>query len=529
MATVMERGPKGVLEGYELVQGFGLGDDEFSPINVPTLKHLWTNLRPQKETDDVDGYTLRLSCQWKAPETEESKHIEFGLALANDRLFIKTISSDLKLGDSVPTMAYLPPFAGITSREGRINGATRRRRIGEGLAGAILRNLLLDMYQSYVVERNRLQGNKSKISDSDLAVLRRTAPWELLLQTVRSVFGVDIIIREFQEEYHSRIRVDIVRGTADGYHFKRFPDYNARDLMVEGSGFLQWLSVYTLVTTPSLDVLLFDEPDAHLHPTLQRELVNKLDELARATGKQVLLATHSSELLRSVDPERILHARDGRVKYLSSETQKVGLLEGIGSNYSPKFNKIQMGRRVFFMEGTSDALILRILADKLGFEWDPSWTDWITPTGHKHRKHIWQALNDEFGEVVALSLRDRDDSALGDVVERLEDMSYPSSGGFRAILWRRRYIESYLLWPPALADVSGYSEVEVRSILMSNHGLAVGEDFAVSKAPTGLLDARAKLILKELQLDAKDLAKNIPPEAICEDVRTVLEILRDMT
>lgn len=43
--------------------------------------------------------------------------------------------------------------------------------------------------------------------------------------------------------------------------------------MVEGSGFLQWLSVYTLALNPSINVLLLDEPDAHLHTTLQDHLL----------------------------------------------------------------------------------------------------------------------------------------------------------------------------------------------------------------------------------------------------------------
>src|SRR5699024_8974873 len=47
-AMLMERGPNGLLAEATSKQGFGLGDDEFSPINVPSLKHLWTNLKTQK-------------------------------------------------------------------------------------------------------------------------------------------------------------------------------------------------------------------------------------------------------------------------------------------------------------------------------------------------------------------------------------------------------------------------------------------------------------------------------------------------
>lgn len=269
----MERGEEGLLPAATDRQGFGLGDEQFSPINVPSLKHLWTNLKSAKEPDAADGgYTLRLTCEWG--EGDAARELGFGLALVNDRLFIKTATSNLSPGDPTPRIAYLPPFAGIMAREERINGAIRRRRIGEGLAGAVLRNLLLDMQQANLNKRAALRERpaaepgkrRTKISDADLKRLREEDPWELLLQALRGVFNAELMVKDFREEYHSYIEVQVDKGTVDGYQFKRYPGYNPRDLMVEGSGFLQWLSVYTLATSPDADVLLFDEPDAHLHP-----------------------------------------------------------------------------------------------------------------------------------------------------------------------------------------------------------------------------------------------------------------------
>ena len=43
-AIEMKSGLDLFLIGYA-GQGIGLGHDEFSPINVPSLKHLWTNLK----------------------------------------------------------------------------------------------------------------------------------------------------------------------------------------------------------------------------------------------------------------------------------------------------------------------------------------------------------------------------------------------------------------------------------------------------------------------------------------------------
>lgn len=141
-------------------QGLGLGDDEFSPVNVPSLNHLWTNLKSRKETEP-DGYTLKIGCEWDS--NNGPRRLEFGLALANDRLFVKVTDSNLQKDDQIPRVAYLPPFAGITDREMRLPGAIRRRRIGEGLAGAVLRNLLLDMYEQNTAERMRLRAEKTKI------------------------------------------------------------------------------------------------------------------------------------------------------------------------------------------------------------------------------------------------------------------------------------------------------------------------------------------------------------------------------
>ena len=169
-ALEMERGPEIFLAGSHR-QGLGLGDDEFSPINVPTLRHLWTNLRTQKEAEP-DGYTLKLRPQWQLDG--QAKHLEFGLALSNDRLFIKTTDSNLVAGDRIPRIAYLPLFAGISARETRLTGAMRRRRIGEGLAGAVLRNLLLDQSVRNAEQRRDLRGGRSKISDADLK--RRCGP-----------------------------------------------------------------------------------------------------------------------------------------------------------------------------------------------------------------------------------------------------------------------------------------------------------------------------------------------------------------
>lgn len=58
------------------------------------------------------------------------KRLKLALALTNDRLFIKTADTNLEEADALPAVAYLPPFAGISSRENQMSGAERRAMVG---------------------------------------------------------------------------------------------------------------------------------------------------------------------------------------------------------------------------------------------------------------------------------------------------------------------------------------------------------------------------------------------------------------
>jgi hypothetical protein len=532
-ALEMEKGPSVFLAGAAR-QGLGLGDEQFSPIEVPSLRHLWTNLNPQR-AGEPDGYTLKITCTWSVDGAEDVRFLEFGLSLANDRLFMKPTGSNLVAEDTIPRIAYLPPFAGITAREMRLPGAIRRRRIGEGLAGAVLRNLLLDMFDANQAERARLREGRTKISDADLRRLRATDPWELLQNTLRTTFSAELVIAPFSDEYHSYIQVEIVKGTVTGFQLKRHPNFKNRDLMVEGSGFLQWLSVYALAVNPTVDVLLLDEPDAHLHTSLQDHLVEELELLASRTGKQILIATHSSEILRQARPASIFEVRGTQGgRYLRQNEQKVPLLAGLGSDYAPRVDRARRTRRLLFIEGSSDAAILRDLAGKLQVPWPDTWVEWRSTAGHRERKHVFLALREEIPDLVAISLRDRDDEPLSTVAEDLTDLNAGELDDFRCLKWRRRYIESYLIWPPALALASGLELDLIESWLRDNHGIAISaENFLPSDAPDALLDLRAKEILKEgdeaifgqLSVTARDVAQALEAEFIPQDIRTFLDEL----
>jgi predicted ATPase len=517
-----ERGPGAFFLGSRH-SGIGMSYDEFSPINIPSLRHLWTNLYPQKTQADQDGYTIRISCSWKLNETP--KILEFGLALANDRLFIKTTNTNLTNGDRVPRLAYLPSFAGITNRETRLPRPIQRRKIGEGLAGSVLRNILLNLQQRNSQERIKLRANRTKLTDIDLRNLRNTDPWELLQQVLRTTFNTELIVAPFKEEYHSYITIEVAKGDVKGYKLTRFPSYKNRDLMVEGSGFLQWLSVYALATDPEIDILLLDEPDAHLHCSLQELLISKLIELTNKTQKQVLIATHSTEVLKRSSPERILELSCNRPpRYLTTENQKVGLLSGLGTAYAPRIDAIMRTKHLLFVEGDFDYTVLKKITQKLGKMWPNEWIEWVNKAGHKERKHLFLALEEEITDLKAISIRDRDDIPINSVGDLLEDKSIDKCPvNLTCKLWRRRNIESYLIWPQAIADTACISLQEVEKRLQEQFGIAVGDSFVQRNAPEALLQVDGKQILKTFAIDPLKVAEKIPYSKIPEDLISIID------
>lgn len=108
------------------------------------------------------------------------------------------------------------------------------------------------------------------------------------------------------------------------------------------------------------------------------------------------------------------------------------------------------------------------------------------------------------------------------------DKSHPSQGEqFVTRKWRRRYIESYLVFPPALSRASGTPEDEIRRVLQDDFALAVGDSFQSRDVPKALMDVHAKEILARFNVSAVQVAKSFTLEEVCADVLQVLDQLGD--
>ena len=517
----------GALLANATASGVGIGAQEFSPIALPNLKHLWSDLRGS------GGYGLRIRCEWYTDQLPaDPRYLEVAFALANDRLFVRCNSSTLVAGETMPRMAYLPPFAGIGPREERMIPAARRRLIGRGLAGAVLRNLIYDFWKRNFNERENIKNPSGRIPRAALSELRRTDAWEQLLLVLEEVFKIGLRVRRFDELYQTAIEILAWDGQLIDGRLRKKTGTSEKDLMVEGSGFLQWFSVYALALNRDLSVLLLDEPDAHLHPALQGHLVHKLGQLARENDKQVLLATHSTTILGETTTDRIFRMEER--DYLNNEAGRVSLFIGLGGQYAPRLDQLKRHRLLFLHDGPSDLEVLKAWARTLGILWPDNLVCWPYTKERAERELLFDTLGSDIPELKALSLQDRDNYPF---VDTRVDLTFDNLAPFRKGLglrrWRRRNLENYLLHPSSIARAAGNTEHEVRHFLQTAHGLAVTPDFTAANCPQTLantdgkeiITSHARSVTSEFGVNYLQIAEAMQADEIPDDPKVLLEQL----
>lgn len=135
---------------------------------------------------------------------------------------------------------------------------------------------------------------------------------------------------------------------------ERFP----REICWAGYGFQVWCQMLThIVKSAGADLLVIDEPDIYLHADLQRQLVALLRDL----GPDILIATHSTEIISETEPSSLLTIN--KKKRSASRVKDVSQIKrvffALGSNLNPTLTQITKTRRVIFVEGLDFDILAR--------------------------------------------------------------------------------------------------------------------------------------------------------------------------
>jgi energy-coupling factor transporter ATP-binding protein EcfA2 len=233
-----------------------------------------------------------------------------------------------------------------------------------------------------------------------------------------------------------------------------------REIYWVGFGFQIWCQLLTHISRATSDALVVvDEPEVYLHPDVQRQLLGIL----RDSGADVLMATHSSEIIAEADPSEITMIDKGRRngERLKNIAGVQRALESVGSAHNITLTALAKNRRVLFVEGLDDFRLLRRFARKLGLQELSSGTgiiplrsggfgSWQEIAGFAAR--IGEALG---APLMVGAVYDRD-YYCDEQIEHVLD-SLAANLPFSAAL-ERKEIENYLLVPSALDRAIARSE-----------------------------------------------------------------------
>jgi energy-coupling factor transporter ATP-binding protein EcfA2 len=139
-----------------------------------------------------------------------------------------------------------------------------------------------------------------------------------------------------------------------------------REIFWAGFGFQVWCQMLThLIQSRDKSLFLIDEPDIYLHSDLQRQLLSILRNL----GPDILIATHSIEIITEAETDDIVlvNKRRTAARRIRHPMQLQEVFSALGSNLNPILTQLAKTRRVLFVEG-KDFQILGKFARKLGFE-----------------------------------------------------------------------------------------------------------------------------------------------------------------
>ena len=129
-----------------------------------------------------------------------------------------------------------------------------------------------------------------------------------------------------------------------------------REIYWAGFGFQVWCQMLTYIVRSQHDsIFIIDEPDIYLHSDLQRQLISLLKEL----GPDILIATHSTEIISEADPDDLLiiNKKSKSAKRIKDPSELQSVFNVLGSNLNPILTQLAKTRRVVFVEGKDFQLI----------------------------------------------------------------------------------------------------------------------------------------------------------------------------
>lgn len=238
----------------------------------------------------------------------------------------------------------------------------------------------------------------------------------------------------------------------------------ASEIGLMGSGLQMWLQMVWFISKciPGSTVVL-DEPDVYMHPDLQQKIL----KIVERKFKQTIIATHSVEIISSVEPNEIVTVDKSsrRMTYADNLNAVQKLVNNLGSDYNLSLVRLGSAGKCVFVEG-KDIKTLAKFHEILFPDCNESLTQ--LPTVELGG---WSRFNEALGaarlfyeetsgEIETICILDRDYH----IKDEINELYLKAQGShLKLFVWEKKEIENYILTPQSIfrltkLDQSRYEE-----------------------------------------------------------------------
>lgn len=223
-----------------------------------------------------------------------------------------------------------------------------------------------------------------------------------------------------------------------------------REIFWAGFGFQVWCQMLTfIIKNKNATLFMIDEPDIYLHSDLQRQLLGILKEL----GPDIIIATHSTEMISEADLNDILiiNKTYKSAKRIKDPAQLKEMFQVLGSNLNPVLTQIAKSKRVLFVEGKDFSVFSRF-ARILGFNEVANRTDFavvpIEGFNPIRLRAFKEGIEKTIGsKILSAVIFDKDYRSKDEVENEKTELS---KGNFFAHIHSCKELENFLLIPNSI-------------------------------------------------------------------------------
>ncbi|WP_416672167.1 ATP-dependent nuclease [Egbenema bharatensis] len=403
----------------------------FTALPVPEFNLLWRE-KTDRRYPKVNGskkqefILVEIDVTW-ITDTPEPRECSFGVKLRySSPQTIYAIPSEgwehfrelegkpSQSNSLLPVIAYVPPFSGLEPNEEWRDDGPLRKQVGKAQPGSVLRNLLLRVW-----EENR-------------------EDWSEIQRVIKQWFSVELREPQYEKGVDTQITCEYRQGD------------KTYDIISGGSGFHQTLTLLAFFYGYKPTTILLDEPDAHLHVNLQREILDYFknqhlkNQEASQRNTQFLIATHAEEFIQGVDVRQIISLLDKVPKRVEATPAILTAMADVSNLEITQLSELAVPI-LLYVEGETDERLLR------GWSAPLNMPDILNEVcfrvmrgGSKDKMKVdsdrhFEGVKQIIPSAKRLILFDYDD----------ETTFHPEKNNPVLYEWKRRNIENYLLVPDA--------------------------------------------------------------------------------